>query len=67
MDESLNIREGKAIPEPLPDFMFGTFASWELDVWKKLRNGKKAAVTRYLSSIEGREFTVQYKTTDCRN
>tara|TARA_R110001592_G_scaffold8105_2_gene44631 strand:- start:185703 stop:187133 length:1431 start_codon:yes stop_codon:yes gene_type:complete len=58
VDESLNIREGKAIPNPLPDFMVGAFASWELDVWKKLRNGKKAAVTRYLSSVEGKNFMV---------
>jgi NodT family efflux transporter outer membrane factor (OMF) lipoprotein len=58
VDESLNIREGKAIPLPLPDYMVGAFASWELDVWKKLRNGKKAAVARYLSSIEGKNFMV---------
>lgn len=58
VDESLNIREGQAIPEPLPDFMVGAFASWELDVWKKLRNGKKAAVARYLSSVEGKNFMV---------
>jgi len=58
VDESLNIREGQAIPNPLPDFMVGAFASWELDVWKKLRNGKKAAVARYLSSIEGKNFMV---------
>lgn len=58
VDESLNIREGQAIPEPLPDFMVGAFASWEVDVWKKLRNGKKAAVARYLSSVEGRNFMV---------
>ncbi|AEL28703.1 TolC family protein [Cyclobacterium marinum] len=58
VDESLNIREGQAIPEPLPDFMVGAIASWELDFWKKLRNGKKAAVARYLSSVEGRNFMV---------
>ncbi|GAB3012599.1 TolC family protein [Cyclobacterium sediminis] len=58
VDESLNIRESQAIPEPLPDFMVGAFASWEVDVWKKLRNGKKAAVARYLSSVEGRNFMV---------
>lgn len=58
VDESLNIREGQAIPEPLPDFMVGAFASWEVDVWKKLRNGKKAAVARYLSSVEGRNFMI---------
>lgn len=58
VDENLEIREGKAFPEPLPDYMFGLYASWELDVWKKLRNAKKAALTRYLSTIEGRNFMV---------
>ena len=30
----------------------------KLDVWKKLRNAKKAAITRYLSTVEGRNFVV---------
>lgn len=58
VDESLEIKPGTAFPEPLPDYMFGAFASWELDVWKKLRNAKEAAVSRYLSSMEGKNFMV---------
>jgi outer membrane protein, multidrug efflux system len=58
VDEQLDIKEGVRIPEPLPDFMVGVYASWELDVWKKLRNAKKASVMRYLSSMEGRNFMV---------
>jgi len=38
--------------------MAGTYFSWELDVWKKLRTAKKAAVLRYLSSVEGKNFMV---------
>src|SRR6185312_13349749 len=34
------------------------YGSWEADIWKKLRNAKKAAVTRYLSTIEGRNFVL---------
>lgn len=37
--------------------LLGTF-SWELDVWKKLHNAKDAAVKRYLSGVEGRNFVV---------
>ena len=33
-------------------------ASWELDVWNKLRNSKKAAVLEYLSSVEGQNFAI---------
>lgn len=58
VDENLEIKPGTAFPEPLPDYMFGLYASWELDVWKKLRNSKKSALARYLSSIEGKNFMV---------
>jgi NodT family efflux transporter outer membrane factor (OMF) lipoprotein len=45
-------------PKYIGDFMVGTYFSWELDVWRKLRNAKKAATLRYLSSIEGRNFMI---------
>lgn len=45
-------------PKYVGDFMAGAFFSWELDVWKKLRTAKKAAVVRYLSTIEGKNFMV---------
>lgn len=58
IDEGIEIEPGKIFPKPFPDFMFGVTASWELDVWKKLRTSKKAAVLRYLSSVEGKNFMV---------
>jgi len=51
-----DIATSKEFPDPLPDFLIGTTASWEVDIWKKLRNSKKAAMLRYLSSVEGRKF-----------
>ena len=42
----------------LGDFSFGLRASWELDVWHRMRNGAKAANLRYLASIEARRFLV---------
>lgn len=45
-------------PNPLTDFKVGAYANWEVDVWKKLRNSKKAAISRYLSTIEGKNFVV---------
>jgi len=50
--------EATGVPEPLQDYLFGFFASWEVDVWKKLRNATKSAALRYLASIEGRNFMV---------
>ncbi|UBM59860.1 efflux transporter outer membrane subunit [Marinilongibacter aquaticus] len=52
------IKPGKETPEPLPDFMVGAFATWEVDIWHKLRNARKAAVARYLGTINGKNFMV---------
>ena len=38
-------------PEPLPDYMIGLYAKWEVDVWGKLRNAKKAAYCRWKERI----------------
>lgn len=57
-DANTEIKPGLEFPEPLPDFVVGAFASWEIDVWGKLRIAKKAAVMRYLSSLEGKNFMV---------
>ncbi|MBU3715057.1 MAG: TolC family protein, partial [Ferruginibacter sp.] len=56
-EEDLKANPDKG-PKYIGDFMSGAYFSWELDVWKKLRNAKKAAVLRYLSSIEGRNFII---------
>lgn len=58
VEATTEIRPGEEFPEPLSDYSVGLQATWELDVWKKLRNAKKAAVSRYLGSIEGRNFMV---------
>ncbi|HMC98478.1 MAG TPA: efflux transporter outer membrane subunit [Flavobacteriales bacterium] len=58
VEHNLEIDDGKEFPEPLPDLMLGARASWELDIWKKLRNAKQAAVMRYLGTVEGKNFMV---------
>lgn len=58
VEEQLTIRDGEEFPDPLPNYRAGIVASWELDIWKKLRNSKKAAVYEYLSSVEGKNFMV---------
>lgn len=58
VEENLDVEDGKAFPEPLPDFRFAAEFSWELDVWKKLRNEKKAATMRFLATREGRNFMI---------
>ncbi len=57
-DANTEIEPGKEMPDPLPDFMVGAYATWELDVWHKLRNAKKSAYARFLSSVDGKNFMV---------
>ena len=58
VEKNLSIREDEKFPEPLSNFSAGLSASWELDIWKKLRNGKKIAILEYLASVEGKNFMV---------
>lgn len=58
VEENLNIEEGKPFPDPFSDAALGFSASWEIDIWHKLRNAKKSAVLSYLGSIEGRNFLI---------
>lgn len=58
LEENVEIKPGKEFPEPFSDFFLGAFASWEIDIWKKLRNAKKSAAYRYLASVEGKNFMV---------
>lgn len=57
-DASTDILPGKEVPEALTNYNIGAVANWEIDIWKKLRNAKKAAVSRYLSSVEGKNFVL---------
>jgi NodT family efflux transporter outer membrane factor (OMF) lipoprotein len=47
-----NVPEEKKIPDPYRDFIVGANFNWEVDVWGKYKNLKKAAASRYLASQE---------------
>lgn len=55
---STNILPGKTVPINLPDQYIGLQSSWEIDLWGKLKNRKRAAIARLLSSVEGRNLAV---------
>jgi outer membrane protein, multidrug efflux system len=57
-EATTDIRPGHETPDPLQDYLVGAFATWEVDIWGKLHNAKRAAVGRYLASVEGRNFMV---------
>ncbi len=49
---------GMIVPTHLPDLNFGLQSAWELDIWGKLRNQRKAAAANFLASVEGTHFIV---------
>lgn len=57
-EDANEIAPGKKTPDPIPNFLIGGVASWEVDIWRKLRNARKSAALRYLSGVEGKNFLV---------
>ncbi len=58
VDDQLSAAPGRGFPDPLPNFMVAANVSWEIDIWKKLRNARDAASLRYLATDEGRNYVV---------
>jgi multidrug efflux system outer membrane protein len=55
-NKTTEITPGKIIPKHLQDYSIGLQSSWEIDVWSKLKNKKRAALYNLLSSEEGKKF-----------
>lgn len=53
---SPNITSDEVVPDFVPNYLGGLETSWEIGLWGKFRNMKKAARYRYLASQEGRTF-----------
>lgn len=46
------------LPSALQSYSVGLYASWEVDIWRRLRNLRDSAIQRYLASVEGRNFII---------
>ncbi|MCB0377424.1 MAG: efflux transporter outer membrane subunit [Bdellovibrionales bacterium] len=57
-DSTTEYEPGKFVPEDLKNYSVGLTFSWEIDIWKKLRNATKSALYSYLASIDGKNFMV---------
>lgn len=55
---SPNLTDAQQIPNPVPDYYVGVYSSWEIDIWGKLKNKKRAALLRYLASEQGRNLVI---------
>lgn len=58
VDENVEVTTGQKLPSPLPDLAVGADVSWEIDIWKRLRNATQASALRYLSTIEGTNYMI---------
>ncbi|MCA9181844.1 MAG: TolC family protein [Planctomycetales bacterium] len=58
VEDQLSVLPGKGFPEPLPDFLTAANLTWEIDIWRKLRNARDAASLRYLGTADGRNYMV---------
>lgn len=56
--EQLEYAPGKTFPGPLPNFLVAADVSWQVDIWRRLRNARDAAVLRYLATTEGRNYVI---------
>ncbi|HEY8366837.1 MAG TPA: TolC family protein, partial [Bacteroidia bacterium] len=61
------ILPGQIVPIHLPDMIVGLQASWEIDIWGKLRNQRKSAVAQYMSTIEGTNLVISNLVADIAN
>jgi multidrug efflux system outer membrane protein len=55
---STNINNKQHIPNPLPDYNVGFQASWEIDLWGKLKNKKKSAASKFIASQYGKDLII---------
>ncbi len=58
LEEAIPVDPARENPKLFPDFQIGLVANWEVDIWRKLRNARKSAFTRYFASQEGRRFVI---------
>lgn len=58
VEESLEIVPGRENAVPLADFGLGAAMSWEVDIWRRLRNAADAATARYLADTEARRALI---------
>ncbi len=56
VEDQLQIAPGRGFPDPLPDFLIASNITWEIDIWRRLRNAQSAAAYRYLGTQEGWNF-----------
>lgn len=60
VEENLEIQPGRRFPEPLQNHAVTADFEWEIDIWRRIRNERDAAIQRYLATVEGRRFAITH-------
>ncbi len=64
VDAENQIIPGQANPAAIPDLLLDANVSWQVDIWKQLRNARKSAQFRFLSTTQGKNFMVTNLVTE---
>jgi NodT family efflux transporter outer membrane factor (OMF) lipoprotein len=57
-EEQLQYLPGKNFPDPPGNFLVAANISWQVDIWRQLRNARDSAKIRYFATGEGRNYAV---------
>jgi len=57
VDDNVPYAPGHVFPTPLPNFMVAANLSWQIDIWRQLRNSRDAQTLRFLGTTDGRNYT----------
>jgi len=55
-NKTTEMTPGRIIPMHLQDYSVGLRTSWEIDIWGKLKNRKRASLYRLTSTLEGKNL-----------
>lgn len=55
---ALTAPNGQTFFNPLPNFLVAADVSWQVDIWRQLRNSRDAAARRFLGTIDGRNYVI---------
>ncbi len=57
-EHNLEYLPGKHFPEPQGNFLIAPEFSWQVDIWRQLRNARDAAKLRAIATNEGRNYAI---------
>ncbi len=58
VESQLTYPGGNNFPSPLPDYLTAANITWQVDIWRQLRNARDAQIFRYFGTIDGWNYVV---------